>query len=117
MPPGRVAAIAAMVAAVGVAAYCDFAWCRGSVARAAIIGTALIIPAFVFLLAKYYWGAVLACVAMAIPAVWAYRVECVLPYAGGGAPMAFIWVVFLGLPAALIFGGIVGRVLKDWHAS
>jgi hypothetical protein len=106
-----------MVAAIGVALFCEFAYCGGEILRAMVVAVAVVIPGALVYLARYYWGTPVACAAMIVPAIWAYRVECVLPYAGGGAAMAFVALPLYGAPVALVLGGMVGYVFRSKHAG
>lgn len=110
-------AYASIAAAVCVAFFFEFAYCGGRVLAAILVGGMLALPAWIFLVTKHEWGAVPASAAMIVPAVWAYRVECVLPPSGGGAAMAFVVVLLYGFPSALILGAIVAKATRSRHAG
>src|SRR5688500_14975188 len=103
----KIAALVSIAAAIGVALFFEFVHCGGRMLSAIMVASTLAFPAVIFLIAKYEWGAVPASAAMIVPAIWAYRIECVLPPTGGGAAMAFVAVVMYGFPAAMILGFIV----------
>jgi hypothetical protein len=44
--------------------------------------------------------------------VWAYVVDCVLPYSGGGASMSYVAVVVLGTPCAIVGASVAAPVAK-----
>lgn len=44
--------------------------------------------------------------------VWAYVIDCVLPYSGGGASMSYVAVVILGTPCAILGAFIAAPVAK-----
>jgi hypothetical protein len=113
----KITALASIAAAIGVAFYFEFAYCGGRIFPAIAIGASLGFPGALFYLTSYEWGAIPASAAMIVPAIWAYRIECVLPPAGGGAPMAFLAVVMYGLPVALVLGGLVGHATRNGHAG
>jgi uncharacterized protein YybS (DUF2232 family) len=44
--------------------------------------------------------------------VWAYVIDCVLPYSGGGASMSYVTVVILGTPCAILGAFVAAPVAK-----
>jgi hypothetical protein len=114
---GKSVAIGCFAFATAVAFYYEFAHCEKRLWAASVIAITLIAPGLLFFVLSRNVGAAVACVPMVITAIWAYRVECVLPYTGGGAAMAFVVVFLYGAPAALILGGIAEHVIGKRHAG
>ena len=113
----RTVALASIGAAVAVALFGEFGLCGGQVLRAVVVALTISAPGLLFYAVRYYWGVPVACAAMSIAAMWAYRVECVLPPTGGGAAMAFVAVGLYGAPIAFILGGAIGHAFRSKHAG
>lgn len=64
-------------------------------------------PAILFLLAGRSRSVVGACIVILLAVVWANDVECVQPYEGGGAAMAYVLVFLFGIPISLILGALI----------
>lgn len=56
-------------------------------------------------------GAVGACLMVAPWMLFAYYIDCVKPYAGGGASLAYVAVILYGTP-----GAILGALITPWLA-
>lgn len=70
------------------------------------------LPAFVSLATRNPLRAVGASLLFAPWLVFAYYVDCVVPYQGGGASMIYVAVVLWGLPCAAIGALVTGPVLR-----
>jgi hypothetical protein len=88
---------------------CQSATLTGTFILAAIV----LSPAILYTAISWPWGAVAACLVVVGPVIWAYRAECVLPYAGGGAAMAFVPVLMFAVPGAFILGGFVEHAARE----
>lgn len=65
-----------------------------------------LLPAVLALLRSNPLGAVGACLFVVPWILFAYYIDCVKPYAGGGASLAYVAVILYGTPGA-IFGALV----------
>jgi len=72
----------------------------------------LLIPAFLWLRASNFGGVLGACTGLLPWLVWANYIECVAPYQGGGAAMAYVQVFFWGIPSSLFCGFILARLQR-----
>jgi hypothetical protein len=70
------------------------------------------LPALVSLATRNPLRAVGASLLFAPWLVFAYYVDCVVPYQGGGASMIYVAVVIWGLPSALVGALVTGPVLR-----
>lgn len=68
-----------------------------------------LLPAVLSLLRANPLGAVGACLLIAPWMLFAYYIDCVKPYAGGGASLAYVAVLLYGTP-----GSILGALLTPW---
>ena len=68
-----------------------------------------LLPAVLSLLRANPLGAVGACLLIAPWMVFAWYIDCVKPYAGGGASLAYVTVLLYGTP-----GAIVGALVTPW---
>lgn len=68
-----------------------------------------LLPAVLSLLRMNPLGAVGACLLIAPWMLFAYYIDCVKPYAGGGASLAYVTVLLFGTPCA-----ILGALLTPW---
>jgi hypothetical protein len=68
-----------------------------------------LLPAVMSLLRANPLGAVGACLLIAPWMLFAGYVDCIKPYAGGGASLAYVGVLLFGTPSA-----IVGALLTPW---
>jgi hypothetical protein len=57
-------------------------------------------------------GAVGACLMVAPWMLFAYHIDCVKPYTGGGASLAYVAVILYGTP-----GAILGALVTPWFTS
>ena len=71
------------------------------------------LPAFIGLLTRNPLRAVGASALFAPWLLYAYYVDCVLPYRGGGASMIYIAVLMLGLPCAAV-GALMAGPISRW---
>lgn len=74
------------------------------------------LPALLALLSPQPLRAVGASLLFAPWLVYAYYIDCVKPYAGGGASMIYVAVVMYGLPSALAGAALTAPVLR-WFAK
>ena len=74
-------------------------------------------PSLVMALVKFHWASLVTTIPIAAGMIWAYRIECVLPYSGGGAAMAFVPVIMFIVPASCVVGLIVQLGMRKRHAS
>ncbi|HWT53589.1 MAG TPA: hypothetical protein VN066_02195 [Rhodocyclaceae bacterium] len=70
-----------------------------------------LLPAALSLLRANPLGAVGACLFVVPWILFAYYVDCVKPYAGGGASLAYVAVILYGTP-----GAILGALVTPWLA-
>ena len=68
-----------------------------------------LLPAVLPLLRANPLGAVGACLLVAPWMLFAYYIDCVKPYAGGGASLAYVTVLLYGTP-----GAILGALITPW---
>lgn len=68
-----------------------------------------LLPAVLSLLRANPLGAVGACLLVAPWMLFAYYIDCVKPYAGGGASLAYVAVLLYGTP-----GAILGALITPW---
>ena len=68
-----------------------------------------LLPAVLSLLRVNPLGAVGACLLVAPWMLFAYYIDCVKPYAGGGASLAYVAVLLYGTP-----GAILGALITPW---
>lgn len=68
-----------------------------------------LLPAVLSLLRTNPLGAIGACLFIVPWMLFAYYVDCVKPYAGGGASLAYVTVLLYGTP-----GSIIGALLTPW---
>jgi hypothetical protein len=68
-----------------------------------------LLPAALSLLRQNPLGAVGACLLIAPWMLFAYYIDCVKPYAGGGASLAYVTVLLYGTP-----GAILGALVAPW---
>lgn len=68
-----------------------------------------LLPAVLALLRANPLGAVGACLLIAPWMLFAWYIDCVKPYAGGGASLAYVAVLLYGTPGALL-----GALLTPW---
>lgn len=71
-----------------------------------------LLPAALSLLRQNPLGAVGACLLIAPWMLFAYYIDCVKPYAGGGASLAYVAVLLYGTP-----GSILGALVTPWLAD
>lgn len=71
-----------------------------------------LLPALLALLARRPLHAFVGALCFAPWLVYAYVVDCVLPYRGGGASMIYIAVLIYGLPSCLIGVLLGGPLLR-----
>jgi hypothetical protein len=67
----------------------------------------VLLPAMAFLYSSNPAPAVASAIVIIVFSFWANRAECG-PSAGGGAPMAYVAVIFFGLPASIVVGLLAG---------
>jgi hypothetical protein len=72
-----------------------------------LVGGIVLIPTAAFLISRTPLASVAACIALMPFLVWANNSECIQPYSGGGASMAYVVVFLFGIPASVIAGGLV----------
>ena len=72
----------------------------------------LLIPAFLWLRVSSVGGVLGACVGLLPWLVWANHIECVAPYRGGGASMAYVAVFFWGVPSSLLCGFLLALLQR-----
>lgn len=75
------------------------------------VAPALLIAAFT-LFTRNPLRAVGACVCFAPWLLVAYYTDCVRPYAGGGASMIYVAVLFWGVPSAALGAAVAGPILR-----
>lgn len=68
-----------------------------------------LLPAALSLLRSNPLGAVGACLMIAPWMLFAWYIDCVKPYAGGGASLAYVTVILYGTP-----GAILGALVTPW---
>lgn len=68
-----------------------------------------LLPAVLSLLRTNPLGAVGACLLVAPWMLFAYYIDCIKPYMGGGASLAYVAVLLYGTP-----GAILGALLTPW---
>lgn len=98
-----------------VAIFCMQAWyvaypCTDSPLAVFIVTAVLLLPAFVSLASQKHAAAFGACLGLAPWVLWAKYVECVAPYTGGGAAMAYVAVFLWGFPCSIVFAVIVQKI-------
>ena len=71
-----------------------------------------LLPAALSLLRKNPLGAVGACLLITPWMLFAYYIDCVKPYTGGGASLAYVTVLLYGTP-----GAILGALITPWLAG
>lgn len=71
-----------------------------------------LLPAVVSLATANPLRAVGACLLLAPWLAFAYYTDCIRPYAGGGASMVYVAVLFWGTPCALLGALLTGPVLR-----
>ena len=71
-----------------------------------------LLPAAVSLFTANPLRAVGACLLLSPWLVFAYYTDCIRPYAGGGASMIYVAVLFWGTPCALLGALLTGPVLR-----
>lgn len=71
-----------------------------------------LLPAALSLLRANPLGAVGACLMVVPWMLFAWYVDCVKPYAGGGASLAYVAVLLYGTP-----GAILGALITPWLAG
>lgn len=71
------------------------------------------LPAFIGLLTRNPLRAVGASALFAPWLPYAFYVDCVLPYRGGGASMVYVGVVMFGLPCAVL-GALIAGPVSRW---
>ena len=64
----------------------------------------LLIPAFLWLRASSAGGVFGACCGLLPWLVWEIYIDCVAPYRGGGASMAYVAVFLWGIPSSVVCG-------------
>ena len=108
-----IGAIVAVVALQGFnGAICYHQDFRGFVGSLLVfVGPALAIAVFT-LFTRNPLRAVGACVCFAPWLLFAYYTDCVRPYAGGGASMIYVVVLFWGVPSAALGAAVAGPVLR-----
>ncbi len=110
--------LAAVTSIVCVQLYFELAHCKGGDPLAKIIvGAIVLAPTVLFTFISWPRAAVVSGVVTVVPVIWAYRIECVLPYSGGGASMAFVPVMMFAVPAAFVVGMIVELAVRKRHAG
>lgn len=72
----------------------------------------LLVPAFLWHRASSFGGVLGACVGLIPWIVWANHIECVAPYDGGGAAMAYVAVFFWGFPSSVLCGFLFVHLQK-----
>lgn len=72
-----------------------------------------LLPAAVALLTRNPLRAVAACALFAPWLPFAFYVDCIRPYAGGGASMIYVAVLLYGFPCALL-GALIGGPVSRW---
>jgi hypothetical protein len=68
-----------------------------------------LLPAVLSLLRANPLGAVGACLLIVPWMLFAYYIDCIKPYAGGGASLAYVTVLLYGTP-----GAILGALVTPW---
>ncbi|GIK24549.1 MAG: hypothetical protein K8F32_04300 [Rhodocyclaceae bacterium] len=68
------------------------------------IGLICLVPALAFVLTKAPVAATVACVVLWPFLLWANSIECITPYQGGGAAMAYVPVLMFGVPLSALVG-------------
>jgi len=71
-----------------------------------------LLPALISLLTANPLRAVGACLFFAPWLVLAYYTDCVRPYAGGGASMSYVGVLFWGTPSSIVGALVTGPILR-----
>ena len=88
-------------------AYATFA-CGGNVLGMWVATTIALVPAFVAVALGSTAATIGACVGQLPFVLWANYVECVVPYTGGGAAMAYVVVFLFGMPISGLIALAVG---------
>ena len=77
--------------------------------------TVPLIPAFISLGLLNPLRAVGACTLFVPWLIFAYYVDCIKPYAGGGASMVYVGVLFWGTPSAILGAFITGPITRIFN--
>ena len=78
----------------------------------AIITAIILVPAFLWQYQGSVGGSFGYCLGVLPWLVWANHTECVAPYQGGGARMAYVAVFIWGVLSGLILGYLLSRLQK-----
>jgi hypothetical protein len=103
---GRKAALALLATALLVQAAFGALSSSCHVSPLLEVGAICLIPAAVFMLTKFPASSAAASAALIPFLLWANYHECVRPYSGGGAAMAYVVVFLFGIPISLVAGVI-----------
>ena len=93
------------------AAYATLA-CGNNALGMWVATTIALTPAFGALALGLRAATIAACVGQLPFVLWANYAECIAPYAGGGAPMAYVVVFLFGVPASALVALIAGLVAR-----
>jgi hypothetical protein len=91
-------------------AYFAAAHCHASVLALWEATAISLLPAIVFVPFRRYLSSVVAIITITAFFLWANYQECIKPYAGGGAAMAYLVVFLYGIPLSLVAGLLFVRV-------
>ena len=78
----------------------------------AIVTGVILIPAFIWQQSGNFGGTFGFCLGLLPWLFWANHVECVAPYQGGGAAMAYVAVFLWGGLSGLVLGYLFSRLQK-----
>jgi hypothetical protein len=84
--------------------YISAVHCHHGIFKLMDVTAVVLSPAIIFLLLSRPASSIGASVAVAPFIVWANYQECIKPYAGGGASMAYVVVFLFGIPASIGVG-------------